>query len=92
MDPAGDSVPNVDAVGVQPYAAGSFQRLEPPDGGEQLHSVVRGQRLTAGKLSLLVSHAQEHAPAARTRVAAAGPIGEDLDFRRLGQKAARAAI
>ena len=45
--------------------------------------VVSG--FAAGKLALLVAHAQQHAPAARARVAAAGAVGEHLDFRQLGQ-------
>src|SRR3954451_12374648 len=40
VDPSGDSVADVDAVGMQPDPARALQRFQPPDRGEQLHSVV----------------------------------------------------
>jgi len=68
-----------------------LQGFEPLDRSHQLHAVVRGQRLPTRELPFLVAHAQQHAPAAGARVAAAGAVGEQLDFRQLGQGAARAA-
>src|SRR5205085_8525370 len=56
--------------------------------GHQLHAVVGGERLAAGKLLLARARANDDAPAAGARIALAGPVGEHLDF---GQRVAHAA-
>ena len=91
VDPLCDAVANVNAVGVKLDPARPFQRFEPTDRGKQLHAIIGRQGLATGELTLLAAHAQENPPATRARVAAAGAVGEDVDFRRLGQKAARGA-
>jgi len=91
VNPSRDSVTDVDAIGVQLHPTRPLQRLEALDRGHQLHAIIGGQRLAARELALLRTHAQQHAPAARSGVAAARAVGEQLDFRQLGQGAARAA-
>src|SRR6476646_3547927 len=86
MDPSRDSVADIDAVGVQLDPARPLQRLEPLNRSHQLHSVVGREGLSARQLALLLSHAQKHAPAAWTGVAAARAVCEQLDFRQLGQR------
>ena len=67
VDPLGDAVADVDAVGVEADPARPLQRLERRDRGEQLHPVVGGQRLAAGQLLLARARADHRAPAARAR-------------------------
>src|SRR5258707_11909195 len=85
MDPLGDAVTHVDAVGEKAHAARSLQRLQSLDGRHQLHAVVGGGRITAGEFafaapSLRLLDAEDRAPAARSGISAAGAIGEDLDL------------
>ena len=91
VDPARDPVADIDAVGVKLDAARPGKCLEPFDRGDQFHAIVGGQRLAARQLALLVALPKQNAPAAGPRIAAAGAIGEQLDFRQLGQGAARVA-
>src|SRR6202043_2014267 len=85
---ARDAVMDVAAVGIDIDRHRAFQRLQPLDRRHQLHAVVGRRSLAAGELALLAAITQDDAPAARTRIAAAGTVGEDLDslcitFRRL---------
>ena len=73
------------AVGVEHDPARPLQRLERGDRRRQLHAVVGGRRLAAAQLALDRAIAQDRAPAARARVAAAGAVGEDFDLGR-GQR------
>ena len=91
VDPARDPVADIDAVGVKLDAARPGKCLEPFDRGDQFHAIVGGQRFAARQLALLVVLPKQNAPAAGPRIAAAGAIGEQLDFRQLGQGAARVA-
>src|SRR5947209_20068075 len=50
VDPPRDPVADIDAVGVEPDAAWALQGLETPDCGQELHSVVGGQRLAPKQL------------------------------------------
>jgi hypothetical protein len=85
VNPARDSITNVDTVGVKPNPARTFQGLETFDRGHQLHLVVGRERFPTRELALLVAGAEQRRPAARTRIAAAGAVGEDLDERKFGQ-------
>src|SRR4029079_10091599 len=55
MDPAGNPVADVDAVGVKLHPARPLQGFEPLDRSHQLHAVVRGQRLPTRELPFLVA-------------------------------------
>src|SRR5688500_386244 len=79
VDPFGDAVAYVGAVGVEDDVARLVQRLECPDRGEQLHPVVGGERLPAGNLLFPFAGADHGAPAARARIALARAVGENLD-------------
>src|ERR1700759_734189 len=81
VDPLGDAVAHVDAVGEETHAARPLQRLQPLDGRHQLHAVVGGGRIAAGEFALPTADAQDRAPAARSGISAAGAIGEDLALR-----------
>jgi hypothetical protein len=80
VDPAGDSVANVIAVGMELDPARALQRLQAADRGDQLHPVIGGQRLAAGNLALLVANAKKRRPAPRARIAPARAIGENFDL------------
>src|SRR5690348_531929 len=78
-DPLGDAVAYVHAVGVQADRHRPGQALQRLDRGGQLHPVVRGQAgVAAAQLLLVNAVAQQRAPAARSRVAAAGAVGPDV--------------
>jgi hypothetical protein len=65
---------------VQPYLDRTRQVLQRLNGRHQLHAVVRGLRgFAAADLLDPSSVPQYGAPSARTWIAAAGAIGEDLD-------------
>src|SRR5258708_28415799 len=79
VDPLGDAVAHVDAVGEEAHAAGSLQRLQSLDGRHQLHAVVGGGRITAGEFafaapSLRLLDAEDRAPASRSRISAPAAI------------------
>jgi peroxiredoxin len=81
MHPFGDAVAHVDAVGPQPHAGGPFERLERFDRRRQFHAVV-GRRVFAARQFLFdPAKAQQRAPTAGTRIAAASAVGEDFDCR-----------
>jgi hypothetical protein len=67
-----------------------LQGLQRFDRGAKLHPVVRRERLAAADLALFAAGSKKRGPAARPRVSAAGAVSEQLDFRQLGQGAARA--
>ena len=67
VDPAGDAVPQIDRIGVQPDAAGPLQRLERGDRRHQLHAVVGGQRLAARQLLLDGRRSAGRRPSRRAR-------------------------
>src|SRR5258707_329389 len=79
VDPGGDAVAHIAAVGVQTDAAGSFQRLDGSDRPHQLHAVVGGGGLEARELALLSAIPEDGAPTARSRVPAAGAVRKDVD-------------
>src|ERR1700729_1306530 len=75
VDPLGDAVAHIDAVGEEAYAARALQRLQP-------HAVVGGGRIAAGEFALAVFplrllDAEDRAPASRSGISAAGAVGED---------------
>ena len=85
VDPAGDSIPDVDAISVKLHAARPFQRFKAANRGEKLHAVVGRKRLAARDLSLFLAHAQERGPAAGPWVSPARAVRENLDERKFGQ-------
>src|SRR3954447_17288322 len=85
--PFGDAVAQILAVAVEPDAARPLQRFEPGDRRHQLHAVVGGLGVVAAQFFFDFSIAQYRGPAARARVAAAGPVGEDLDIGQLRHRA-----
>ena len=85
VDPAGDSIPNVNAVRMELHAARPLQRFEAANRREKLHAVVGRKRLAARDLSLFLAHPQERGPAAGPWVSPARAVRENLDERKFGQ-------
>src|SRR6476469_9099725 len=85
LDPLGDPVEQVLAVGVQDHRGRPLQRLQRLDGRRQLHPVVRGQRLGAVHLLFGALPAHHHAPAARPRIPAARAVCVDHDLGHAGR-------
>jgi hypothetical protein len=81
VDPAGDPVADVIAVGVKLDPARLGKRLEPFDRSNKLHAIIGRQGLAAGDFAFLVAHSKERGPAPGTGVSAARTVGEDLDVR-----------
>src|SRR5579883_457765 len=78
-DPARDAIAQILAVGVDADAAGALQRFQRGDRRHHLHAVVGGLVGAARQLLLDGAVAQDGAPAAWPRIAAAGSVGEDVD-------------
>src|SRR5687768_2777685 len=78
VNPLGDALLHVLRIGEKPYPAGALERLERADHRGKLHAVVGGRRLAAPQLLFHALGPQQRAPAARTRVSAAGAVAEDL--------------
>jgi hypothetical protein len=81
VDPLGDAVAHVDAIGEEAHPARPLQRLQPLDGRHQLHAVVGGGRVAAGEFALAIADTKDRPPAARSGISAARAVGEDLDLR-----------
>ena len=81
LDPLGDALAQILAVGEQAPRHRPLQRLECRDRRHQLHAVVGRQRLAAGQLAALAAPGQDRTPAAWAGIAAAGAVGVDLDRR-----------
>src|SRR5262245_1799321 len=81
--PLGEALADVFAVSEQLQIAGPLESREPLDHRLQLHAVVR--RLSLGAEGLFdlagICVAQDVGPTARPRIAAAGAVGEEEDFR-----------
>ena len=77
MDPAGDALTDILAVGLEIDRAGLFQRLQRRDRRHQLHAVVGGVGLAALHLFLDVAEFENGAPAAWAWIARAGAVGVD---------------
>ena len=85
--PFGDAVAQILAVAVEPDAARPLQRFEPGDRRHHLHAVVGRLGVIAAQFLFDLAIAQYRGPAARARVAAASPVGEDLDIGQLRHRA-----
>src|SRR5215472_4213215 len=72
VQPAGDPLLQIAAVGVKPHDGGTLQGLERGDGSHQLHAIVGGGPLPALELALMRACAQHRAPAAGAGITAAG--------------------
>ncbi len=79
LNPPVDALPQVFGVGSDGHPARSRQLLERGDRGLQLHPVVGRFRGSTADELLGVPITQQGCPAARTRIAPAGPVGEDLN-------------
>src|ERR1700740_1265196 len=78
VHPFGDPLRHVQGIGIELYPAGALERLEGADRRGELPAVIRGIGLAAIELALGAPRAQQHAPAAGARIAAACPVAEDL--------------
>src|SRR5713101_3478876 len=79
-----EAVHHVGAVAVDRDRAMSRQRAQAFDRACQLHALVGGGGLAAGKLDLAAAVDHDRAPAAGTRIAAAGAVSVDADGGRGG--------
>ena len=77
--PLGHALEHVLAVHVQRHRAGPLERLQRLDHGHQFHAVVGGEALAAEQFLLGTAGLEQHAPAARPRIALAGAVGVDMD-------------
>src|SRR6267142_6788741 len=75
VDPRHDAVAQILAVGVNIDETRPLERFERCDRGHQFHAIVGGVRFAALQLLLTVAEGEDRAPAARTRIARAGPTG-----------------
>src|SRR3979409_2605546 len=78
MHPIRDPLRHIQGIGIELHSAGTLERLEGADRRGELHAVIGGVGLAAVELALGSPGAQQHAPAARARIAAACPVAEDL--------------
>jgi hypothetical protein len=67
------------AVGMEAHLDRPLQALQRHDRRHQLHAVVGGQPLATVDVLLVLAVTQHHAPAARSGIAAARVVGEDID-------------
>src|SRR4051794_8992238 len=81
MDPAGDALADILAVGIEVDAARLLQRLQRRDRRHQLHAVVGGVRLKTLQFLFDLAEFQDRAPAAWAWIAGAGAVGMDGDDR-----------
>src|SRR5215831_4748194 len=75
LNPVGDSLAQILAVGMEIDIARALERFESHDGGRQFHPVVGCVRLAALELAGVAAPLQNCAPAARPRIARAGAVG-----------------
>src|SRR5262249_39654166 len=80
VDPAGDALPDILAVGVEIDGARLLQRFERRDRRHQFHLVVGGVALAAVELFFLVAELQDRAPAAGPWISRARTVGIDRDI------------
>src|SRR3954452_1941143 len=80
VNPGGDPVLHVLRIGDHLHLAAHFQRAQTLDGRGQLHAIIRGVRRTTPQLFVMVAMAQDGRPTARTGIAEAGSVSNDLDF------------
>ena len=92
MDPARDSVANVDAVGVQLDPTRPLECFKPLDRRRQLHPIVGREGFAAGDFPLGPTRAQEHGPAARPGIAPTGPVREHFHLRKIAHFRRRAPV
>src|SRR4051794_16675288 len=79
VNPRGNAVLHILAVGVKVDGAAAAERLEPLDRRGELHAVVGGERLAAGERLAGIAPDQDGAPTARSGIAGAGAVGEEGD-------------
>ena len=82
MDPAGDALMDILAVGVEIDGARLLQGFQRRDRRHQFHAVVGGMRLAALQFFFDLAEFQDRAPAARPRIARAGAVGVNGDRRK----------
>jgi hypothetical protein len=80
FDPFCHAINDIAAVSVNSHSARFGQYLQCANHGGHFHAVVGRLRLAAAELFLMVSHAQNRAPASRAGIAFAGTIGEYIYF------------
>src|SRR5882724_5564767 len=79
MDPAGDALAHILAVGIEIDLARLFQRLQRRDRGHQFHAVVGGMRLATLQFLFDIAEFEDRAPAAGPGIARARAVGVDDD-------------
>src|SRR5260370_30402080 len=79
MDPAGDALPHILAVGIEIDRAVLFQLFQRRDRRHQLHAVVGGLRFAALQSLFDVAELQDRAPAAAPAIARSGAISDNRD-------------
>src|SRR6267142_6917460 len=79
MDPAGDALTHILAVGVEIDRARLLQSLQRRDRRHQLHAVIGGMRLAALQFLLDVAEFQDRAPAAGPGIARACAVSVNDD-------------
>ena len=80
MYPLCDPVLHISAISDERDVTGAGERLKPANRREQFHPVVGGMCFPAGKLFLMLPHADKRTPAAGARVALARAVGCNFDL------------
>lgn len=76
MNPQGNALANVLAVGADNHLAGAFQCFQGDNGRHKLHAVVGGKAVTGAENLLMLLITQNRPIAARTGIAEARTISE----------------
>src|SRR5262249_52978954 len=81
IDPGGDAVAQILAVGVDIDQAGPLERLERGNRCQQLHAIVGRVRLAAFQFLAVIAERENRPPSARTGIAGASAVGVDDNVR-----------
>src|SRR5215471_9479599 len=78
VNPSSDAVLQIFGIGDDLHFAAFAEGVKALDGGGQLHAIVGRVGLAAPQLLFVVAIAENRRPPARTRIAEAGAIGNEL--------------
>ena len=79
MDPLGQAIFDVGAVGVKCDLARLFKRVERFNCRHELHTIIGRVRVTAMQLFAIITRDKQYAPAARSWIAATRAVGPNLN-------------
>lgn len=86
IDPFGDAIADIDAVGGKRHITRFGERVEGLNRRFHFHAVVGAVRFAAGKALFVATKAQDRAPTARAGIALARAIGCNDHFGKVGHE------